>query len=352
MVFCLAALLAPGSAAAQTITLGSELIKPLNFTTVLSGPEVTIANPRPEGPNNPGFAPADGQIVRWRLAPQSGTNVYRLTILHPVGDGTYAATATSDPETASSVVNEVFPTALPIVAGDLIGLTVQSSEAQTKVSVYGGGNSQFGWVPFLGIGNPAAAPDAAASIEFAFNADLVPVPEVTLVAPASGPVGGGTAVTIAGRDFAEVSGVSFGSVPASSFVVLSENRIAAVAPPAAGADPVDVTVTNSVGTSAAAPAGRFTYLAPPAPPPPPGPSASTSTPPAAGPSPAPPASRACKVPRLIGKTLPASRRILRRSGCRLGAVRGLRRAGKKVTRQSPRPALARQPGWVVNVTID
>lgn len=343
-VLCLAALLVPGPAAARTITLGSEMIRPLTSTTIFSGPNVTIANPRPEGPNNPGFAPVDGQIVRWRLATQPGTNVYRLSVLHPVGDGTYVATATSDPESASTVFNEVFTTALPISAGDLIGLTVQSSEAQAKVNVYGGGESQFGWVPFLGIGNPAAAPDAVQGIEFAFNADLVPVPGVSLVAPSSGPVGGGTAMTIAGRDFAEVSGVSFASVPASSFVVLSENEIAAVAPPAAGPGPVDVTVTNSVGTSDAVAADRFTYLAPPGPPP------STPTP-AGGPSPAQLVARTCTVPRLIGKTLPASRRILSRSRCRLGAVRGQRRAGKKVTRQSPRPGIARPAGWVVNVTI-
>jgi beta-lactam-binding protein with PASTA domain len=58
------------------------------------------------------------------------------------------------------------------------------------------------------------------------------------------------------------------------------------------------------------------------------------------------------VPRLTGKTLPETRRLLRASRCRLGAVRGHRRSGDKVIKQSPRPGLARPAGWAVNVTID
>jgi hypothetical protein len=351
-VLCLAALVAPAAAAARTITLGAELIKPVTFNQGFSGPTTTVANPNPGNPNNPGIAPSNGEIVRWRLAAQPRPNVYRLTILHPAADGTYTATATSDPESASSTVTEVFDTELPIGAGDLIGLDVQSSEGPAIVGAYGGGNNQLVWVPSLGLGDPGVAPSLDENaIEFPFNADLVPVPEVTVVAPDSGPVGGGTAVVISGRDFSEVSGVSFGSVPASSYVVISENRIDAIAPPAVGTGPVAVTVANPAGAGTAAAAGRFTYLAPPSPPAPSTSTSSGSSTPTAGGTPEAPLARACKVPRLIGKTLPASRRILSRSRCRLGAVRGPRRLGKKVTRQSPRAGISRPPGWVVNVTI-
>ncbi|MBS1884767.1 MAG: IPT/TIG domain-containing protein [Actinobacteria bacterium] len=336
----LTALLAPGNAAAGTVTLGSELITPQTMTTIFSGSTVTVANPEPLGPRTVAFSPVDGRIVRWRLGPQSGSDEYRLTVLRPDGSGAYAAIATSDPERASSTAIEVFTTALPIEAGDLIGLNVQSTEAHAQVHAGGAGAVQFAWVPSLGIGGPAAAPTTTVGgIEFGFNADVQPTPEVSLVSPSSGPVGGGTAVTIVGRDFSQVSGVTFGSTPASSFAVLAEDRIVAVAPPATTAGPVDVTVTNAVGASAAGSADRFTYLAP-APVAAPTPTAQTQA-----------APRGCTVPRLTDKTLPASRRILSRSGCRLGAVRGHRQAGKKVTRQSPRPGVVRPPGWAVNVTI-
>jgi len=116
---CLLALLGPGSAVARTITVGSEMIGPMPHLISFSGPTATIANANLAGPN-PAAAPVDGRIVRWRVARQPGTDTYRLTVLHPTGLGTYTATATSDPETASNVYTKVFTTGLPIQAGDLI----------------------------------------------------------------------------------------------------------------------------------------------------------------------------------------------------------------------------------------
>jgi hypothetical protein len=350
-ILCLGALIVPGAASARTITLGSELVAHFTNTETFDGSShITVANAELTGPINPASAPVDGMVVRWRLAPQTPPlpNEYQLRVLHPEGNGTYRATATSDPELASTTVTEVFPTALPIKAGDLIGLDIKSTEPEPQIHVAPlPGVTQFCWVPFLGVGSPGAPTDPVPDVEFPFNADLAPAPGITRVVPDSGPVAGGTAVTIVGRDFTGVSDVSFGSVPASSFVVDSEGEIAAVAPPSADAGPVDITVSNAFGTSGDVPQDRFTYLAPG-----PTPAGTSPTSNAAG-SPLAPTSpgRHCKVPRLTGKTLPASRRILSRSRCRLGAVRGRRRAGKEVTRQSPRPGLTRPAGWAVNVTI-
>jgi len=338
---CLLALLVPGAAEARTITVGSEMSGPLPHLISFSGPTATIANADLIGPN-PAAAPVDGRIVRWRVARQPGTDSYRLTVLHPTGLGAYTATATSDPETASAVYTKAFTTALPIQAGDLIGLSISSAEPQAQITVAEvAGATQFGWDPLLAVGSPATAPVLIGGYESQFNADIAPAPRVSRVAPASGPLAGGTAVTIFGRDFDQASGVSFGSVPASSFTVLSENEIAAIAPAGARPGPFDVLVTNAVGTSPAEAADAFTYD-----PPPPAPA------PAVAPTPTPEPAPTCQVPSLTGKTLPATRRLLRRSRCRLGAVRGHRRTGDKVIKQSPRPGLSRPSGWTVNVTID
>lgn len=336
-VLGLAALLVPGTAAARTITVGPELAGPWTLNTIFSGPTATIANAEPIGPN-PAVAPVDGRVVRWRMALQPGGDSYRLTVLHPTGLGTYTTTATGDPETASNLYPSLFTTSLPIQAGDLIGLSIDSAEAQAKISVSQvPGAVLAGWDPQLGVGSPARAPSGLlAGQVFQFNADIAPAPRVSRVIPATGPLAGGTAVVIFGRDFEQISGVSFGGVPAS-FTVLSENEIAATSPAGARPGPFDVTVTGAIGTSPAEASDVFTYEpAPPAPTP------------AAPVEPAP----RCKVPNLKGKTLPASRRLLRNSRCRLGAVRGHRRTGDKVIKQSPRPGLFRPSGWTVNVTID
>jgi hypothetical protein len=276
------------------------------------------------------------------MALQPGGDSYRLTVLHPTGLGTYMTTATGDPEAASNLYPSLFTTSLPIQAGDLIGLSVDSAEPQAKISVsQASGATLAGWDPQLGVGSPARAPSGLlAGQVFQFNADIAPAPRVSRIIPAIGPLAGGTSVVIFGRDFDQISGVSFGGVPASSFTVLSENEIAATSPPGARPGPLDVTVTGAIGTSPTEASDTFTYE--PAPPGPPAPT------PAAPLEPAP----RCKVPRLIGKTLPASRRLLRVSRCRLGAVRGHRRSGDKVIKQSPRPGLSRPSGWTVNVTID
>ena len=95
--------------------------------------------------------------------------------------------------------------------------------------------------------------------------DLVftePVPAVTAVSPSSGPLAGGTTVTITGSSFEGVSAVHFGASAATSFSVESPDTISAVAP-AGALGTVDVTVTAVAGTSPTGVADRFSYLPPP-----------------------------------------------------------------------------------------
>ena len=60
--------------------------------------------------------------------------------------------------------------------------------------------------------------------------DRRPLPTVTDVSPNSGPTTGGTIVTITGRAFTGTTKVSFGSVAASSFHVVSGNEVTAISP--------------------------------------------------------------------------------------------------------------------------
>jgi hypothetical protein len=85
-------------------------------------------------------------------------------------------------------------------------------------------------------------------------------PTITAVSPASGPLAGGTSVTITGSGFTGATAVNFGSTPASSFTANSDSQITASSPAAASVGPVDVTVTTPGGTTATGAADQYTYI--------------------------------------------------------------------------------------------
>jgi hypothetical protein len=88
-------------------------------------------------------------------------------------------------------------------------------------------------------------------------------PTVDAIDPTSGPEGGGTVVHIKGSRFNGVTGVTFGSRPATSFHVDSSTSMTAVSPPGEPGT-VGVSVALSRGTASAPhPGARFTYLARP-----------------------------------------------------------------------------------------
>lgn len=77
-----------------------------------------------------------------------------------------------------------------------------------------------------------------------------PAPSITSVSPSSGPVAGGTVVTISGANFASGTKVNFGSTAASSVTFVSSTSLQATTPPVGAAGNVNVTVTNPDGQSA------------------------------------------------------------------------------------------------------
>ncbi|MGO4649606.1 IPT/TIG domain-containing protein [Nocardia sp. 2YAB30] len=83
----------------------------------------------------------------------------------------------------------------------------------------------------------------------------VPVPTLTSISPNSGPVTGGTTVTLTGTGFTGATSVFFGILPATSFTVNSDTQITAVTP--VGLGTVPVTVTTAGGRSNAV---SYTYV--------------------------------------------------------------------------------------------
>jgi sugar lactone lactonase YvrE len=133
--------------------------------------------------------------------------------------------------------------------------TVNSETSITAVSPAG----TAGTVD-VSVSTPGGTSAATAADHFTWE---LPAPAVTQISPASGgPPKGGTTVTITGLRFKAVSAVRFGSAIATSFTVNSETSITAVSPAVApaSAGSVDVTVTNSAGTSPTTPADQFRYV--------------------------------------------------------------------------------------------
>ncbi len=86
------------------------------------------------------------------------------------------------------------------------------------------------------------------------------VAQVESITPSTGLVSGGTSVTINGANFTANSSVMFGNTPASTFKVISSSEIVASAPPGSPNSQVDVTVSNTLGTSATSTADQFTFV--------------------------------------------------------------------------------------------
>jgi hypothetical protein len=89
---------------------------------------------------------------------------------------------------------------------------------------------------------------------------VAPAPILTAVSPASGPIAGGTPVTLTGQNFTSGATVTFGGAAATSVVVVSATQITANTPPHAQGK-ANVVVTNPNGQSATL-ANGFTFGAP------------------------------------------------------------------------------------------
>ncbi|HLG67473.1 MAG TPA: IPT/TIG domain-containing protein [Acidimicrobiales bacterium] len=102
-------------------------------------------------------------------------------------------------------------------------------------------------------GGLASAPAAAAGA----------APVVASVSPASGPIGGGTQVTITGSGFTGATAVTFGSAgPGTSLHVNSDTSVTVTSPARSSkflGNTVDVTVTTPNGTSSTSTQDEFTY---------------------------------------------------------------------------------------------
>ena len=270
--------------------------------TYVPAPTVTAVSPK-TGPaaggttiiiTGTGFTGAS-KVVFGTVAASSFTlnSDIQITAVSPAGSGTVdvrvttpggtSAIAGADQFTyvfAQPKITSISPTSGPVAGGTPVTITGSSFTGATKVLFGTVAASRFmvNSATQITTVSPAAAgsgtvdvtvttPGGMSAISMADKFTYVAppaIPTIASISPTSGPVAGGTPVTITGSNFTGATKVLFGAVAASSFTVNSATQITAVSPAAAGSGTVDVTVTTPGGTSAISPADKFTYVAPPA----------------------------------------------------------------------------------------
>jgi len=244
------------------------------------GTEVTITGERLDGVASVSFdgVPATG------LTQVSSTEVKVTSPAHPAGEVDVTVEAHGEAGEATSLDRFTYVEPPAVTAVEPRSGTVAGG---TEVTIKGAHLAEASAVHFdaaaatdvvevsaseLTATTPAHAegtvdvtvttPSGTTAISSVDEFEYVRLPVVEGVAPAEGPIAGGTSVSITGHDLGGASAVTFGGTAATSFTVSSDGEISATAP-AHAEGRVDVSVTTPAGTSNLEPADGFTYVAAP-----------------------------------------------------------------------------------------
>jgi hypothetical protein len=132
--------------------------------------------------------------------------------------------------------------------------------AEGYVEQYYSGASTAQTATLVGVSPGQTVSSVNATLACPLSTQCPNRPTVTSISPKSGPVAGGTTVTVKGTNFTSGSVVYFGSYQATNVVVGSGGTsLSAVSPAYPIKRRVDVTVTTPAGTSPAVSADGFSY---------------------------------------------------------------------------------------------
>jgi hypothetical protein len=208
------------------------------------------------------------------LTPAHAAGTVSVTVTTPAGSvtGTAPATMFTYVEGAPTVA-AISPNSGPIAGGTNVTITGTNFVGVTSVTI--GGNTPTAVTVVSSTSITATTTAHAAGLAnvavttscngagtscngvgtnlFTFVAPAS-APTITGLAPATGPPGGGTSVTITGSNLTGATAVTFGGANAISFTVNSATSITATSPPGSGTVQVTVTTPGGAGTG-----GQFAY---------------------------------------------------------------------------------------------
>ena len=319
VVFCVCV---PAFASAAIVNLGlAPSTQGLKLTEFAGGGPGTAFNTKFRGQAGVAASPVNGVVISWSTLEARG-GPFRLRIIQPNPDGTYTATGTSASVLPAAPGTQVYPTLIPIKAGQLVGIDNTSPTDEIGVTGVAPGFQFAAALPPMPDGTPVHVDVIPTPIGIGFNAQVLPAPTATTLSTPSGSIKGGTTVTITGTDLDRATAVAFGTAPAKSIRLVSETQITAVSPPSKKIVAVPVSVTTPAGTAIAA--QTFAY-------------------------------EGCKVPNLKSKKLKQAKKRAKKSDCKVGKVKLLGDATKKtgeVAKQNPKAGKILAPGSKVSVKLD
>ena len=185
-------------------------------------------------------------------------NARKLLLLHPPGAPT---------------ISRIGPTSVSTGGGQWVGIWGSGFTGATSVS-FGGTPAEAIRVDSGELMRALAPPHVAGPVTLTVTTPtgtsagspattftyVTTLPDVFYVTPATGPVTGGTTVTITGSGLRGAQSVTFGGVPGTGLAVRDDYYLQVVTPPSVGGE-VPVVVTTTGGTTTPATSGRYTYVA-------------------------------------------------------------------------------------------
>ncbi|CEJ05971.1 Immunoglobulin E-set, partial [Acididesulfobacillus acetoxydans] len=206
-----------------------------NWTIYLNGIQVSQVSGNPVA-----SVPGDNMLIGF-TSNATSTAPHFPGLLDDVRIYTTALTPAQVQQLAGTVVTGIGPAGGPVNGGTAVTITGYNFTGATGVSF--GGTPAASFTVNSDTSITAVSPAGSGAVDVTVttqNGTSVngpgdrftygPVPVVTGVSPISGPVSGGTAVTVTGHGFIGATGVSFGSVAAASFTVNSDTSITAISP--------------------------------------------------------------------------------------------------------------------------
>ena len=255
--------------AAPTVTNVSPTAGPTGGgnTVTITGTNLTGATAVNFGTNT-GTIKTDTATSITATAPARSAGTIDITVTTTGGTG---ATGAADQYTyvAAPTVTNVSPVAGPTGGGNTVTVTGTNLTGATAVT-FGTNTGMIktdtatsitATAPAGGAGTVDITVTTAGGISATAAADKYTYttgPAVTSVNPASGPLAGGTLVTITGANLAGATAVKFGTNTAT-IKTDAASSITATAP-ADSAGTVDITVTTAGGTSPTGTADQYTYV--------------------------------------------------------------------------------------------
>jgi hypothetical protein len=226
-----------GATAATTYTVNSDTQITVTVPTARAGTvDVTVATP-------------------YGISLRSTFDQYTFLAAVPSVTGMSPSTGTTAGGDSVTISGSNFTNATAVYFG---GLPAASFGVVSDSSIVAISPVQAAGTVDVTVGNPSGLSPVVSADQFTCTA-ATGIATVTGVSPSSGPIGGGTSVTITGTGFTGATVVYFGNLLATLYAVVSDTSITAQAPPQA-AGTVDIQVSTPNGISAAVTADQFTYV--------------------------------------------------------------------------------------------